>query len=290
MAYHPAMETPVSGNMRPKRYFVDTSKGYVHVQECGTGSNVIVFINITSFAAVLMRNVLSLMAERGYRAMTVDMMGYGLSDKKTYLWSMDDLADNVEEALGLAGVSANGLVCGHFAGLVGIELAARGRPALNGLVIDGTPLISEEEQAKHVFGVAKPGVDWDAEGTHMVSFWKQASRQILRLNPGMELSPQPSNAFRDACLSYMGVVAYDPKVGDAYAGFPVRSRVKDVKVPVQAMCSDIDFNLINHGWFMANLPDAREVRFPGVHPMHDIDRPERDVEYVDVVDRFFRSL
>ena len=56
--------------------------------------------------------------------------------------------------------------------------STRGRPALNGLVIDGTPLISEEEQAKRVFGVAKPGVDWDAEGTHMVSFWKQASRQI----------------------------------------------------------------------------------------------------------------
>ena len=202
---------------------------------------------------------------------------------------MDDLADNVEEALALAGVSANGLVCGHFAGLVGIELAARGRPGLKGLVIDGTPLMAEEERANHVFGVAK-GIDWDAEGTHMVAFWKQASWQILRLNPGMEVAAQPSNAFRDACLSYIGVVAYDPKVRDAHAGFLVRSRVKDVKVPVQVMCSDTDFNLPHHPWFLANIPDAREVRFPGVHPMHDIDRPERDVEYVEVIDRFFRSL
>ena len=284
------MNNPASANLRPRRYFVDTSKGYVHVQDCGQGDNVIVFINITSFSAVLMRNVLSLMAARGYRAMTVDMMGYGLSDKKTYLWSMNDFADNAEEALALAGVSAKGFVCGHFAGLVGIELAARGRAGLKGLVVDGTPLISEEEQAKHVFGVAPPGVDWDPEGTHMVAFWKQASRLILRLNPGMELSPQPSNAFRDACLSYMGVVAYDPKVGDAYAGFPVRSRVKDVKIPVQAMCADADFNLVHHPWYLSNFPDVREVRFAGVHPMHDIERPERDIEYVEVIDRFFKSL
>ncbi len=284
------MQNVASASLRPVRYFVDTSKGYVHVQECGKGDDVIVFINITSFSAVLMRNVLSLMAARGYRAVTVDMMGYGLSDRKTYLWSMDDLADNAEEALALAGVSAKGLVCGHFAGLVGIELAARGRSGLKGLVIDGTPLISEEDQAKHVFGDTKPGIDWDLEGAHMAAFWKQASRLILRLNPGMELSPQPSNAFRDACLSYMGVVAYDPKVGDAYAGFPVRSRVKDVKVPVQAMCSDTDFNLVHHPWFLKNIPNARELRFSGVHPMHDIDRPERHVEYVDVIDGFFKSL
>lgn len=284
------MDQAVTTTLRPRRYFVDTSKGYVHVQDCGVGDNVIVFINITSFAAVLMEDVLSQMAARGYRAMTVDMMGYGLSDKKTYLWSMDDLADNVEEALALAGVTAKGYVCGHFAGLVGIELAARGRPDLKGLVIDGTPLITEEAQANHVFGQATPGIDWDEEGTHMVALWKQASGMILRLNPGMALPAQPSHKFRQACLSYMNVGLFDPKVGDAYAGFPVRTRVKDVKVPVQAMCADTDWNLPNHPWYLENIPDTREVRFPGVHPIHDIERPERTPEYVDVIDSFFASL
>lgn len=276
--------------VRPRRYFVDTTRGYVHVQDCGAGERTVVFVTITSFGGVLLDDVLPLMAERGYRAIAIDMMGYGLSDKKSEPWSMEDFADNMQEVFALAGVAPDTIVCGHFSGLIGLELAARGLPGLKGLVIDGTPLIAEDIQANYKPGDGPAPLDWDEDGTHAMAFWKRAYGLIKRLNPDVPLEAQPSNRVRQAYLSYLAVGSFEPGTFEAYATFDVRKRIKDIQIPVQCMCSDTDWNLPHHPYYVENIPHSREVRFKGVHPMHELNKPERAVEYVEVIDGFVKTL
>ena len=275
---------------RTRRYFVDTSKGYVHVQDCGQGDRVVVFVTVTSFGGVLLDNVLPQMAAKGYRAMSVDLMGYGLSDKRSSPWMIEDFADNIVEALSLAGATPGGYVFGHFSGLAGVEIAARAPAGLKGVVLDGTPLIDAEVQSDYKPGDGPKPTPWTEDGAHAAVFWQRAWSLIKKLNPDYVLPEQPSNLIKQAYIAYLSVAAFEPGTFDGYATFDVRSRLKDVGLPVQVMCSDTDWNLPHHQNYVNALPGSKEVRFKGVHPLHDLPRPERAHEYVSVIDDFFAPL
>jgi pimeloyl-ACP methyl ester carboxylesterase len=277
---------------RPRRYFVDTSRGYIHVQDCGAGDKVIGLVTITSFGGVILDHALPLFAQRGYRAVAFDMMGYGLSDKKSAPWTMEEFADNIEEAARMAiGRTPDVFVFGHFSGLIGIEIAARNPAGLKGLVIDGTPLIAKEQQDAYKPGVAPPPpIEWKEDGSHAIAFWNRAYGLIKRANPDVPLDPNPPKKVREAYLAYLAVASFEPGSFEAYHGFDVRSRVKDIDIPVQCMCSDTDWNLPHHPFYLQNIRNSREVRFPGVHPLHDIYHPERAPEYVDAIEAFYRAI
>jgi len=275
---------------RPRRYFVDTSKGFVHVQDCGAGERVVVFVTITSFGGVLLDQVLPLMAAKGYRALAVDLMGYGLSDKRATPWMIEDFADNILEAARLAGVTPTGYVFGHFSGLAGLEIAARAPAGLRGIVLDGTPLIDEALQAAHKPGDGPAPLAWTEDGAHGAELFRRAFGLIKRLNPDYELPAQPDNLTRQACLAYISVVAFEPGTFEGYVRFDARKRMKDVRLPVQVMCADTDWNLPHHSKYVEGIAGATEVRFAGVHPLHDLRRPERAPEYVAAIDAFFSRL
>jgi pimeloyl-ACP methyl ester carboxylesterase len=198
----------VSGEQaqRPRRYFVDTWRGYIHVQDCGESERVVAPVTITSFGGVIMDNALPHFARRGYRALAIDMMGYGLSDKKSVPWTMEEFADNIEEAVTMAvGRMPDLLVFGHFSGLIGIEIAARGPAGLKGLVIDGTPLITEEAQRAYKAGQpAPPAIEWKEDGSHAIDYWKRAYGLVSRVNPGVPLDPHPPKKVREAYLRLPG--------------------------------------------------------------------------------------
>ena len=276
---------------RPRRYFVDSSQGYVHVQDCGAGERIIVFVSITSFGGILLDDVLPLLAERGYRALSIDLMGYGLSDKRRHAWSIPEFADNITEALALADAAApGGCVFGHFAGLVGVEFAARSPSGLRGLVLDGAPLIDAERQQRFNSADLPKPTPWTEDGAHAVAFWKRAYGLLQRLNPSLPLAAQPPNKLREAYLAYLAVACFEPGTAEAYHRFDARARMRDVRVPTLVMCADTDWNLPHHQAWVDGLPNPREQRFAGVHPLHQLDRPERAVEYVAIIDQFFASL
>jgi len=269
---------------------VDTARGFVHVQDCGTSERVLAFVTITSFGGVLLDRVLPLLAQRGYRALALDLMGYGLSDKRTDDWSVADFADNVLDAIALTRTTPGGYVFGHFSGLIGLEVGARRPAGLRGLVLDGTPLIDAQKQQGFVAADLPPPTDWTEDGAHAVAFWKRAYGLLKRLNPDLPLAPQPPNKIREAYLQYLAVACFEPGTAVAYHTFDARKRMRDVDIKTLVMCSDTDWNLPHHRSWVEGLANSSEVRFKGVHPLHQLDRPERADEYVDVIDRFFAPL
>jgi len=269
--------------------FAQTSHGDIFVQEVDGGGPVIALVSITSFGSALVDQALPLFAQRGYRALALDLMGYGRSDKQREAWPIARYADSIEEALGALGVDRATLVTGHFSGLTGVELAARQCPIVERLVLDGTPYRTAEERAALIRKGPPVPVAWQEDGSHAVDHWKHFLHLIKLLNPGLVLPEAPDPRFRHAYMALLEVFAFGPNTMDALTGFAIERKLPEIEVPTLLLTSDTDWNRTTHARFREAIAHAGEHAFPGVHPMHDIFRPERAVEYVDVIEAFVRE-
>ena len=274
-----------------KRY-VETSRGLVHLQDCGSGDRTLAVLSLTSFGGVIVDRLLPSLARRGWHVLALDLMGYGRSDRRDTAWRVEDFADNVEEALSELGVAPVALVCGHFSSWTGIEIAGRHRPSLRALVLDGTPRFDAVRRAAGLAAPTPAPIAWTADGSHAVDYWKRAYGIVSRLDPGSALPEGgrvPSARFREACLAVLESLAFEPGTMDAANRFEIERKLAEVNVPVLLTCGEGDWNFAHHAGLLADLANARERRFTGMHPLHDLERPERAIEYADVVCDFLEA-
>ena len=274
----------------PGKFYIPTSRGLVHAQERGDGEATLVILTVTSFGGVVLDAVLPALAERGWRVLALDLMGYGRSDKRNRVWLVEDFADNLLEALAAVDVVPDGLVCGHFSSWIGIEIARRAPPGLAGLMLDGTPYFAAERRATNLANPPAPPRSWDVEGSHALGYWKMAHGLLQKLDPDFVLPAVPDQRFRERYLALLEATMYEPGTMDAANRFDIDRALAALSLPVLLTCSDDDWNLPHQATLKAALPAAREHRFPGVHPLHDLTRGDRSAEYVACVDAFFRTV
>ncbi len=273
-----------------RKSYVETSRGLVHLQESGSGPRTIALVTITSFGTALLDVALPLLAARGYHAMAFDLMGYGRSDKRDGYWLVKDFADNIEEAFASHGVAPQAMVFGHFAGWTGVEIASRQPKHLRALLLDGTPYFSAAKRAAlQTKGLQAP-IAWDVAGSHALEYWKRSYSIIQQLDPDTPLAAQPSEKYRNAYMALLETKSYEPDTMAAAMDFDIDPKLPQIQVPTLVMCSDTDWNLPHHPTLLTGIPGAIEHRWAGPHPLHQIYKPERAVEYVNVLDRFFAPL
>ena len=285
-------------NSKLRKRYVETSRGLVHVQEAGdAGAPELVLITLTSFAAPLLDGVLPALAEHGWHALALDLMGYGRSDKRDGHWMVEDFADNMLEAIAACGVAPVGLACGHFSSWTGIEIASRkqpdGQPALpslRGLVLDGTPRVTAQQRSERQAEGPPAATPWDEKGSHALAYWQKVWRIVHQLEPERPLAAVPTQRFRDAVMTLMEASVYEPNTALAAAYFEIEHKLPRVTLPTLVMCSDTDWNLPHHDAIVAALPDARPLRLAGTNPIHAIESPERGAEYAAHLHTFFASL
>lgn len=274
---------------RISKSFAETEHGDVYVQQADGGGRAITLLSVTSFGSALVGEALERLAERGYRALAIDLMGYGRSDKRHGDWPVERFADATEQALVALGVESTILATGHFAGLTGIELAARRSPLVDRLVLDGTPYRSPEERAALITNGIPGPVPWRADGSHAIDHWQHFYHLAHMLNPDFDLPEVPDERYRHAYLALLEVFAFGPSTMDTLTGFPIEDKLRALgDLPVLLLTSDTDWNRATYHHFTAALPNAQQHRFPGVHPIHDLSRTGRAIEYVEVIDSFAR--
>ncbi|MDO7843412.1 alpha/beta hydrolase [Sphingomonas immobilis] len=272
---------------RISKSFAETEHGDIYVQQADGGGAAITLLSVTSFGSALVGEALELLAARGYRALAIDLMGYGRSDKRYGLWPVERFADATEQAMAALGIAETTLVTGHFAGLTGIELAARRSPAVRRLVLDGTPYRTPDERAALIEKGITPPVPWREDGSHAVDHWKHFHHLAHMLNPDFALPAVPDARYRHAYLALLEVFAFGPSTMDALTGFPIEEKLAAIgDLPVLLLTSETDWNRGTYHHFTAALPGAARHAFPGVHPIHDLSRTGRAAEYVDVIERF----
>ena len=233
------------------------------------------------------------LAQRGWHALALDLMGYGRSDKRQGHWRVEDFADNVIEAVAACGVQPFGLACGHFSCWPGIEIVAR-RPAvwptLRGVVLDGAPRYTPEQRAEMLAAGPPPPQPWDEQGSHVLAYWGKVWRILHQLTPDVPLAAVPSQRFREAVMCLLEASIYEPNTALAAAHFAIEDKLPLLALPTLVMCSDTDWNLRHFDAIVAALPQAQPLRLAGVNPLHDIDAPERGDGYALHLHRFFSAL
>jgi pimeloyl-ACP methyl ester carboxylesterase len=276
-----------------RKFYAETERGAVHIQESGMGAKVLLFVNVTSWGTVLMDEALPLFAEKGYRALNLDIMGYGRSDKRDPAdgdWMIEDFATNIEQAMESAGVRPLGIVAGHMAGLIGVELARRAPEGLRGLSIEGMPIIDPAVRATNRTAPTPTPYPWTEDGAHAVEYWNRIYKLVKRLDPAFELTANPGTKFRRAFITYLEVGCFEPGTMPAVAHYEIEQKLAEITLPTMVMCSDYDWNLPSHPKILSHLKHGREFRWTGVHPLHDMTVAGRAPEYVEAIDGFFAPL
>ena len=126
------------------------------------------------FEAVLPR-----LAARGFHACAPDMPGFGMSDPAPEPLALASLAGCVPAALAHLGWSRCALVGHHTGAVIGAMHAAAAPSTVEALVLNGFPLLTDEERAHFAgfyFGPKTP----EPDGSHLLRAWETR----LRSTPG----------------------------------------------------------------------------------------------------------
>ncbi len=159
-----------------KRGFADTVHGQIHYLTAGQGDPV-VLLHITPISSDEFAHALPILGEK-YRAVAMDTLGYGDSDKPTRQYTLREYAGSVVDLLDALDVGRTALVGTHTGAGIAAEVAAAFPDRVSRLIVDGYPLFTEEELAVRRRGVPEKlrrtePLDLMADGSHLMDTWNQ---------------------------------------------------------------------------------------------------------------------
>lgn len=165
---------------QPRRGYLDAPWGQVHYRRMGSGLPLLL-LHQSPLSSVQFAAVQPQLASSGFDTFAIDMPGFGLSDELAESARLDDYADVVDAALDHAGWREASLVGHHTGAVIGACHAARANSRLNALVLNGFPLLTDDERAHfRSFRFAPPQLA--ADGSQFGTAWAQR----LRSTPGWD--------------------------------------------------------------------------------------------------------
>lgn len=159
-----------------KRQYADVLEKQIHYRTEGSGEPVLLLHMAGSSSDEYGRGIPFL--SRAYRAIAMDFLGYGDSDKAASQYQIRDHARTVVsfmDSLGIEKASVYGL---HAGALVAVELAAIWPDRVDKLVLSSCPYFQDENELKAVREdpTFSRGVEIDPNGRHLMEWWRRARR------------------------------------------------------------------------------------------------------------------
>lgn len=190
---------------RSQRSYVQMPWGQVHIRQAGDkGHPTVLMLHQSPLSSATFEAVLAPLAAQQIRAIAVDTPGFGMSDAAPEPWSIEEYAAGawqVADALGLREVTILGQ---HTGAVIACEAAIQRPESVNGLVLQGLPLYSDDERAEKKASYA-PGYVPDLDGSHLSVIWErvralypqlpvdQSSRQVMEY---LATGPDYATAYR----------------------------------------------------------------------------------------------
>lgn len=274
--------------------YADGRHGQVHYRSLGDGDPVILLHWAPSNGRQY-ELVMPELARAGFRAVAVDIPGYGRSHKDASGWSCAEMAAEIAVALRAAGIERGYAVGGHLSAAIVAELAIAEPARWPRIVLDGSPTLTPEEMAHLMgrFAGLSPGYD-ATSGKHKTFVWDMTERFLAEWDPDYRATPE------NFATQYAYMADY------LQMGFaPIRAFIEPGAVPrgglatynaierwplirssVLAMTADREALRPGHARAVGLLKDAREHCFPGSHPLMDAGRAG---EYAGVIADFLRG-
>ena len=271
--------------MQVSKHYVRTARGEVHYRRCGDTGPLLVLLQILPFATVMFEPLLPLLATAGLQCVAFDLMGYGRSDKRDGIWLVEDFAANIDDAIEQLELAPAFLLGGHFAGMVAAQVALGRQDTLRRLVLDGTPVWPEAYRQNLATEMGVKPFTVTRDGQFMMDCWNQVMSMMRLLNTEFEMTPPSAPMLRNFAVQLLETT-YGPSVVPAMAEWDMRPVLPRISIETLILTSENDSQVKFFPVLMDGIRGAKGQVFSGVHPMHDIARPERVAEYADTLTNF----
>ncbi|AOR79526.1 hypothetical protein NRB_22930 [Novosphingobium sp. 11B] len=129
----------------PRRHYADGPFGQVHFQETGEGPALLMF-HQAPMTSGQFDNVYAPLAARGYRAIGIDMPGFGMSDPTPDTPTVTDYAQVIPAVLGALGIERAALLGHHTGALAATEGALLFPDRIAALIVNGPLLVSAADR------------------------------------------------------------------------------------------------------------------------------------------------
>jgi len=145
----------------PRRHYADGPFGQVHFQVLGEGAP-LVLLHQAPMTSGQFDNVYAPLAERGFKAIGIDMPGFGMSDPAPGTPTVTDYAQVVPCVLDALGIPRAALLGHHTGALAANEAAIAFPDRIAALVLNGPLLVTEEDRANFYQGLHKWEIEFSA--------------------------------------------------------------------------------------------------------------------------------
>lgn len=163
---------------RMRKSYIDGRWGQVHVREMGTGTPLLL-LHQSPLSGGMFEAAMPFLADAGFHVVAVDTAGYGNSDGAPEPPSITDHGEALLFVLDALGWEHSHLLGHHTGAAIAAAFAARHPAQVRRLVLNGVPLLTEEELAFFKTFDFKPLMP-EADGSHLLAAWNQR----LKASPG----------------------------------------------------------------------------------------------------------
>lgn len=256
-----------------KHGFADTKHGQIHYVEHGSGSTVLL-LHQTPRSCDEYREVLPILGER-YRAIAIDTLGFGLSDRPSQEWSIELFADGAIGLCDSLGIDKFAIVGHHTGAVVAVEIAAKTPNRIAALVLSGMPYVDAERRE---LVAARPPIDrfeTTADGVHLLQMWNNRKSFYPDNRPDLL-----NRLVRDA----LAVGERVEEGHEAVNRYHMEDRIGHVAAPTLVVCGEFDdFSRPDMPKIVAAIPGASSAILPGTGVPAVDHLPE---QFASVVDGF----
>ena len=273
------------GSPDSRHGYVQTSQGQLHYRRSGEGAPLLM-LQILPFSTAMFEPLMAAMAPMGFDCLALDLMGYGQSDRRARMWTVEDHARALDEALAAMDFRPAGVISGHFTAMVATDLAVTRPERLDRLVLDGVPLWPREA-AHQRLAAPTPAPVWTEDGAAIRDLWSSATGLMRKFDPDLVLNAETTPLAAEAFFGFARTVLA-PGSTEAIFRYDLEGRLPLITKPTLVIASPTDSLRDRHDAAMALIPDAVEHIFETVHPLYSLDKPERARAYAAVVSEFLR--
>ena len=159
-------------NTKPKKAYTEGQFGQIHYCSLGDGSP-LVLMHQSPTSMIQFDKVWSLLADRGFKVIGIDLPGFGGSDGPEDVPNVGDYAHIVPAVLDALDIDKADILGHHTGAIVATEVALTHPDRIDRIILNGPLPLTEEERAFFKQHLAKEK-EWSPreDGSHLTEQWQ----------------------------------------------------------------------------------------------------------------------
>ncbi len=214
--------------------YIATPMGSVHYRDIGPHDTAVPFLLLhqSPWSMIEFAEIQNAIAAQGYRVITLDTPGYGMSDMPKGVPTIADYAENLVPLLDALKIKKVVLGGHHTGAAIAVAFAARHPDRVAAMVVHGLPYYSPEERAERL---KRPETDrtLKADGSHLGDVYKGAVKASG--------DPAAFDSMRNATWQTIDLYRFEQDIGHHAAfAYDMEPDLKKIAAPTLVLSDTKD--------------------------------------------------